>query len=193
MPGFSVVFQHIPRAVISDPPLLVILHIQLARANDAEKICATDIVAYRVDAAKRFGADLALKANDYDPEKLRRLTGGRLADVVILCTGAVSAINQALASVERGGTILFFAPTAKDVKIPISVNDIFWRREVTLTSSYAATPAQHREALEMIRAKKINVKDMISHRLPLAETGAGFKLVAEAKDSLKVIIEPQRR
>jgi L-iditol 2-dehydrogenase len=33
---------------------------------------------------------------------------------------------------------------------------------------------------------------MITHRLSLAKAGLGFKLVAEAKESLKVIIEPQK-
>ena len=40
--------------------------------------------------------------------------------------------------------------------------------------------------------KRVNVKDIITHRLPLEDAGKGFKLVAEAKESIKVIIEPQR-
>jgi len=47
-------------------------------------------------------------------------------------------------------------------------------------------------AIELIRSRRLNVKDMITHRHPLAETGRGFQLVAEAKDSIKVIIEPQK-
>jgi L-iditol 2-dehydrogenase len=49
-----------------------------------------------------------------------------------------------------------------------------------------------REALDLIALRKVNVKDMITHRLPLAQTAEGFRLVAEAKDSMKVIIEPQK-
>ncbi|KPK40477.1 MAG: alcohol dehydrogenase, partial [Omnitrophica WOR_2 bacterium SM23_29] len=80
----------------------------------------------------------------------------------------------------------------KDLRIPLSINDIFWRNEITLTSSYAGTPAEHLEALELIRNRKVRVKDMITHRFSLAGAGEGFKLVAEAKDSIKVIIENQR-
>jgi L-iditol 2-dehydrogenase len=43
-----------------------------------------------------------------------------------------------------------------------------------------------------MQAGKIRVQEMITHRLGLAETGLGFQLVAQAQDSLKVIIEPQR-
>jgi L-iditol 2-dehydrogenase len=38
----------------------------------------------------------------------------------------------------------------------------------------------------------VPVKNMITHRLPLAEAGRGFQLVAEATDSIKVIIEPRK-
>jgi L-iditol 2-dehydrogenase len=51
--------------------------------------------------------------------------------------------------------------------------------------------AKDRKALELIKSKKVNVKDMITHRFPLAEIQKGFKFVSEAKESIKVIIEPQ--
>jgi L-iditol 2-dehydrogenase len=169
-----------------------LLHIQLARALGAGRIIATDISGYRLDAAKRFGADMTVDAGDYSPERFRGANGGYLADCVIVCTGAVPAINQALASVERGGTVLFFAPTSPDISIPVSINDLFWRTEVTLTTSYAGSPADYAAALRLIQARRVPVSNMITHRLGLAETGLGFRLVAEAQDSLKVIIEPQR-
>jgi len=50
----------------------------------------------------------------------------------------------------------------------------------------------HPAALGLIQAGKVRMKEMITHRLGLAETGLGFQLVAQAQDSLKVIIEPQR-
>jgi len=169
-----------------------LLHIQLARTSGACYVMATDIVNHRLEAARKFGADVAIHAKEYPPAYLRRVAGGRLADLVVICSGAASAISQALESVERGGTVLFFAPTEPGVSIPISVNDLFWRNEITLTSSYGGSPPDYAAALELIQAGKIRVRDMITHRLGLAETGLGFQLVARAQDSLKVIVEPQR-
>ncbi len=169
-----------------------LLHVQLARALGAGLIAAVDVNAYRLEAAEKFGADVAISGDEFSPDRLRELNDGRLADIVIVCTGAVPAVNQALASVERGGTVLFFAPTAPGVTIPVSINDLFWRTEITLTTSYAGSPADYAAALELIHARRLPVGEMITHRLGLAETGLGFKLVAEARDSLKVIIEPQR-
>jgi L-iditol 2-dehydrogenase len=169
-----------------------LLHIQLARTSGVGYIMATDIVDYRLEAARRFGADVAVHARDYTPASLRQAAYGRLADLVVICSGVTSAINQALESVERGGAVLFFAPTEPGVSIPLSINDLFWRNEITLTSSYGGSPADYAAALELIGAGKIRVREMITHRLALAETGLGFRLVARALDSLKVLIEPQR-
>lgn len=169
-----------------------LLHIQLARQLGAARVIATDIVDYRLKKAKQFGADNVIHAQGDVPVCLRQVNDGRLADLVILSTGAKTAMLQALKSVDRGGTILFFAATDKGVTIPLSVNELFWRNEVTLTSSYAGSPKDHIEALNLISTKKINVADMITHRLSLKDTVSGFKLVAEAKESIKVIIEPQK-
>jgi L-iditol 2-dehydrogenase len=169
-----------------------LLHVQLANSLGAGRIAAVDINDYRLGAAKKFGADAVINADEFSPDRMRELNGGFLADLVIVCTGAITAVNQALASVERGGTVLFFAPTAPGINIPISINDLFWRTDITLTTSYAGSPADYAAALKLIQAHRVRVREMITHRLSLAETGLGFKLVAGAQESLKVIIEPQR-
>ncbi|MEK6692577.1 MAG: zinc-dependent dehydrogenase [Nitrospirota bacterium] len=169
-----------------------LLHVKLACALGAGLVAATDISEYRLEAAKRFGASLTIQADDDVQARFREANNGRLADLVIVCTGATKAFTQALQSVERSGTILFFAPTEHGVTIPISINELFWRNDVVLTTSYAGSPADHMEALELIRAGRVDVQDMITHRLSLSESGKGFRLVAGARDCIKVIIEPQR-
>ena len=168
-----------------------LLHIQLARVLGASRVIATDINEYRLEAARRFGADAVIHAEEDVPAQLRRVNENRLADRVIVCTGAPSALIQALRSVDRGGAILYFAPTDPSVSLPIQFNQ-FWSNQITLTTSYAASPADIATAIELIRARRVDVHDMITHRLSLAEAGLGFRLVAEAKESIKVIIEPHR-
>jgi L-iditol 2-dehydrogenase len=169
-----------------------LLHLQMARAAGVGPVVATDVVEGRLEMARRLGADVVFNANEYTAAALREAMNGCLADFVVICTGAVSAVTQALGSVERGGTVLVFAPTEPGVSIPVPVNDLFWRNEITLTSSYGASPEDYGRALELIQDGSISVRNMITHRLGLAETGLGFRLVARAKDSLKVIIEPHR-
>jgi L-iditol 2-dehydrogenase len=166
-----------------------LLHIQLARARGAERIIATDISEYRLNAAKRFGADATIHGSEDVPAKLKELNGGRLADLVIVCTGAMPAIEQAVKTVDRGGTLLFFAPTAAGVDVGIPLFD-FWRDEINVVTSYAGSGDDLRESLELIRDHNVRVADMVTHRLPLDQTGVGFQLTASGQDSIKVIIDP---
>ena len=166
-----------------------LLHIQLARARGAARIIATDISDYRLQAALRFGADATIHGAQDVPVRLRDLNDGRLADRVIVCTGAMPAIQQAVKSVDRGGTLLFFAPTAAGIDVPIPLFD-FWRDEINVVTSYAGSADDLKESLELIRDHKVRVADMVTHRLSLAEAGLGFQLTASGQDSIKVILDP---
>ncbi len=168
-----------------------VLHISLAKALGAGLIVASDVNDYRLDAARRFGADEAIRAEEDIPAIFRDRNNGLGAQIVIVCTGATSAVEQAMQSVESGGVILFFAPTQEGVSIPLSINNMFWRRDVTLTTTYAGSPADCVAALELIRAKRIQVRDMITHRFGLKEAVKGFQLVENGDESVKVIVRPQ--
>jgi L-iditol 2-dehydrogenase len=153
-----------------------ILNIQLAKLTGA-RVIATDINEYRLNKAKEFGADQVLHAaQDLDLK----------ADRVIVCTGAYAAVEQAFKCVDKKGIILFFAIPNKDIAIPIPD---FWRNELTVTSSYGAAPADLEAALDLIATQRINVKDTITQTLPLEQIQAAFKIVAEAEESLKVVLE----
>lgn len=166
-----------------------LLHIQLARALGAGRIMATDVNDYRLKAALDFGADAAIDAQGDVASRVKELNEGRLPDMVIVCTGAVSAIESAFDLTDSGGTILFFAPSGPDAKMSVPFNDYWWSGIKTV-SSYAASPEDLALALELIRARRVNVGGMVTHRLPLAETGRGFKMVEDARDSIKVIVQP---
>ena len=169
-----------------------LLNVKLARAMGADKVIATDISVYRLEAAKRFGADAVIDASEGDvPSKVRQANGGRPADFVVVSTGAKGALEQGFACVDRGGTVLVFAPPAPGTETCLPVGDL-WKDEVTMTSTYAASPEDITDTIELLRASKVEVRDMITHRLGLAEAGKGFELVAKAEESIKVIIEPQR-
>ncbi len=168
-----------------------VLHITLARASGARWVTASDIDEYRLKSAKKFGADEILFAKEVNPTKIREINQGRLADLVIVCAGTISAYIQALQSVDRGGTVLCFAPLEPGLNFVFPFFE-FWNDGITLLPTYGGSPFDISTAIEMIRAHRLPLREMITHRLSLAETGLGFQLVAEAKDSIKVIIDPQR-
>ncbi len=168
-----------------------LLHVALTSAVNSGKVIATDIDDYRLDMAKKFGANEVINAKEDIPERIKSLNNGRLADVVIICTGAVPAFKQALECVDRAGTIMFFASTDPDYELSIPVFKM-WKDGINIIVSYGAAPKDIMASIDMIRSQKIDVEKMITHRLSLEETGLGFQLVANAKDSVKVIIEPHK-
>jgi L-iditol 2-dehydrogenase len=144
-----------------------------------------------MEMARKFGADSVIAANDDLPSHLLKLNSNRLADRVIVTAGADSALDTALKSVDRGGTILFFAPGGPDTCLSVPFNE-FWKNCITLMPTYGASPLDIEVAIELISSQRVPVEEMITHRLGLAEIEHGFKMVTEAKESIKVVIEPHR-
>lgn len=180
------------RVLVIGSGLAGLLHIKIAHHAKAKNIIATDVDPYRLQMAFKSGASTIIDARENVPEKMRAVNKGRGADLVIICAGAQSAIEQGLRSVERGGTVLMFTAAPQNSQLPVETNALFWRNEITVLSSYAASPKDMKEALKLIAQKKINVKEMITHRLPLTGIQRGFDLVVRPENSLKVIIEPQK-
>ena len=166
-----------------------ILHAQLAKLRGVKKVFATDISDYRLEKIRKFGADKTFFASEDIPSKLLEFNDNKLADIVIVCTGALSAANQALKSVAAGGKVLFFAVPGPGVNLEVPINE-YWRNEITITTSYGAAPEDLQESYVWILSKKINVRELITHRFSLGKAGDAFKVVNEASKSLKVIIEP---
>ncbi|MDD2751594.1 MAG: alcohol dehydrogenase catalytic domain-containing protein [Candidatus Omnitrophica bacterium] len=167
-----------------------LLHLMLARAKGARPVIVTDINEYRLKVAQGLGADAIINARDDVPQQLYEFNQKRLADLVIISTGALAAFSQGLKSVDRAGTILCFACTEPGIEVPIPIND-FWRKSIKILHSYGNSPQDAREAIALLSDKKIAVNNLITHQLKLGEAAEGFRLVALAQESIKVILEPE--
>ena len=166
-----------------------LLHVKLARAKGA-RVLGTNRGEFRRKTAQKCGAEV-INGNLDVPSEVKKILG-KGADFVIDCAGSLVTAKQALQSVDRGGTVLFFAVPTPGTDLPIPLNE-FWRNEVKIMTSYGAVPYDLQESIELIRSGKIKVNDMITHMLPLEKAQEAFRLTAEAKDSLKVIIQPNGR
>ena len=169
-----------------------LLNIRLARALGAGRIAATDVHPFRLQAALDSGAQAAIDARSENVVK-RALAAndGYGFDHVIICTAASSAFPQALRGVISGGNVLLYAFSKPVTEIPLDLHEYF-RKAITLRSTYGASPLDLHQVVNMLRFGKVEVDDLITHRLSLDETGLGFSLVAAGSESLKVIIEPGR-
>jgi L-iditol 2-dehydrogenase len=166
-----------------------ILHIQLAKVYGAGKIFATNNRDFRRDQALKFGADVALKPVEATIERIKELNEGNLLDRIIVSTGSGKAVEQAFELIDRGGVILFYAVPPPTVNIPVNFNKL-WRNEVSIKMSYGASPKDLFKSIEILKHKMINVKDMITHKLPLTEAQKGFSLVDHGDECMKVVLYP---
>lgn len=166
-----------------------LLHLKLAKAKGIERVITTDISEYRLKMAEKMGATATINASEDILSEVKKNNEDRTPDVIIVCTGAVRAANQALKCVGPGTTIIFFAVPKPGVNLEIPIND-YWRNEVTITTSYGAAPEDLDESYEWIKSKQIEIVDLISHRFPLSKATEAFKVVCDAGESMKVILEP---
>jgi L-iditol 2-dehydrogenase len=164
-----------------------LLHIKLAKAKKC-RIIATDINEKRLEFAKKIGADFTINAKEDVPERLIA-ENNKKADVVILCSSAISAVEQAWKCVDKGGVMVFFAVPGPDKVVTIPIN-YFWTKEIRIITSYYCGPPDIVDAIKLIESGEIEVDEMITHRLPLKDTAKGFQLVMDGNESLKVIIKP---
>jgi L-iditol 2-dehydrogenase len=164
-----------------------LLHIKLAKAKSCS-IIATDINSRRLALAAHCGADVTIDGAE-DIAKRMAADNGKKADLVILCTSAIYAVEQAWKCVDKGGGVLFFAVPGPDKKVTLPINDL-WTKEIKILTSYYCGPPDIVEAIKLIETETIKVNDLITHKLPLKEVAEGFRLVLDGQESIKVIIKP---
>lgn len=152
------------------------------------RVIGLDPLPDRLKGAEAFGADVALSpAEAQVPKEVARLTDGRGADAAILTAGGPQGLAQTLELLRDGGTLLLFA---SDPKRPITEFDMhrFFHRELALQSSYSPSTIELQEALTLLAEGTIRVRDLITHRIKLAELGHGMYLFRERR-ALKVFVE----
>ncbi|MFQ5999540.1 MAG: zinc-dependent dehydrogenase [Candidatus Bathyarchaeia archaeon] len=165
-----------------------IIHTMLSRSLGARQIIVSDLVKYRVEAAKRFGADLAINSrNESLVEKVKEITKGMGADIVVVTAPNVKALSEGMDVCRRGGTLCIFAPTPPTEYMPVSPHRLFFS-EIKLIPSYSTSHIETRTALKLISSGRIKAKEFITHRFPLNRTKEAFETASKSKECLKVVI-----
>ena len=164
------------------------LNILLARKYAAGKIIAADMVPFRLEKAKEFGADEVIDVSKSNLiETFKDLTSGEMADIVIAGPNSVEAMKQGIESAGRGGKVLFFTPAKPDEQLTINPNEIYFK-DINIITSYSCGPTDTADALELIETGVVRAEKLITHRFPIEKTAEAFRLTAEAKNSLKGVI-----
>ncbi len=157
------------------------------------RIVTTDRIAERRSLALRFGAGYAWDPVETDVVgKVRDLTGGRGADLVIIAVSAPGIVEQAVECSRPGSRILLFSQTSEKERIEASGASIC-KDERMLFGSYSASVELQKESADLVFSGEIPVEELISDRLPLDQIESGIQMALHPNGkSLKIVILPQR-
>jgi threonine dehydrogenase-like Zn-dependent dehydrogenase len=158
-----------------------LMHLKTAKWIGCEVIVA-DLVDTRLAMAGQMGADHQINSGTSSlHDEVMRITEGRGADVIVISIGIPDVIEDCLKLVARGGVCNIFG-AAQDTEVKIDPRWLHYQ-EVTLTGTYASTPAEFRKCLQLIKEEAIIVSDLVSHRFTLdtfedaVETAKGLEMV----------------
>jgi L-iditol 2-dehydrogenase len=165
-----------------------IIHVALSKLIGVSKIIASDLFDFRLRAAKKFGADIAINPESQDAvATVKSETDGRGVDVAIVTGPSIEAYKTALEMCRKGGKLCVFAPTSPDMYLQISPKELFFS-EIQLIPSYSTSHVETRAALNLMASQRLKVKELITHRFKLEDTAEAFKTANKSKTSLKVVV-----
>jgi L-iditol 2-dehydrogenase len=181
-------FKLYDTAVVMGSGMIGLVVIQLLKTAGCGRIIAVDISAERLAMACSFGATHTLRSDREDvAAEVRRLSGGRGADVVFEAVGIEQTINLALACVRKGGGVTLIGNLAQAVSLPLQEIVI---GELTLRGTTNAA-YEWDACLQMLVNGVVQVDPLISAIAPLAEGVEWFARLHRGEPNLmKVILEP---
>ena len=158
-----------------------------AKAFGCAEIYMSDGVQYRLDYAKQFGATKVFSSKDGSFEKgIMEATKGRGVDVVIEAAGSIEAYKHVTNTAKRGGVVVFVGMASEEM-FPINVFEIT-DRELDITSVFRYANV-YEQAIRLAGAGLIDMKKLITHRMPLENVAEAMDIAYEKRDNaIKIVL-----
>lgn len=165
-------------------------HLELARARGAKTVIVADIDDHRLGLMKSYEPDYLINSiKENLVEKVREITRGYGADVVITANPVPETQIQAVEMAKKGGRVLLFGGLPKDKAKPgIDMNLVHYNA-LQLIGTTIFAPKHNRIAMDLVASRKVSAEKFISHILPLTEFVQGAHLALEGK-ARKVVFIP---
>jgi L-iditol 2-dehydrogenase len=178
-------------AVLGQGPIGLIFTMLLRRLGVT--VLATDAIEFRRNLSTELGA-FATDPRDTSLENaLKKNTGDRGADAVILATNVKGLVEQAIRISRPGAKILLFAQTSSTERIEISGADVCVGERMLL-GSYSADVDLQAESARLVFSGELALEQLISDRVSLLEIERGISIARKPGEcSLKVVVHPQER
>jgi len=164
------------------------LHVQLAKAAGARPVIGVTRSADKRALAEKLGADVTMAGEDAAIAKVREITGGRGADVVIETTGMLPSLSSGIHMARSGGRLLLFGIfTAKEGALPFY--DLYFK-ELSLIGARVARSEDYPAAIALVERGAVRLDPLVSDVMPLGELDAAVAMLGSDSGSrMKVILD----
>ncbi len=132
----------------------------------------------RFELAKTLGADFTVDVEKEEAEeRVRELTQGAMADVLLDVTGSPSALAEAVTLVRKGGCIVAASVLGDDALVPLHADQLLFK-QITLKFVYTNNDPAVRAAIQLIESRKYPLEEMVTDRFKLGEAELAVQTVA---------------
>ena len=171
---------------------------QWARIMGATQVLLFDIVAEKLELAKRLGFESVFNSTIEDPvEVVNAQTEGKGAHVCIEAAGVPQTYLNALGSIRRGGNVVLLGNPIADVTLPVSLISQLMRREASLLGTWNSDYSvfgnddDWRKVLQALASGKLDLSPLITHKVSLtACTEVLHMMKDKSQFYAKVLIHP---
>ena len=164
------------------------LHLQLAKSCGADPVIGVTRSAWKRQLAKEFGADVTFSSGSGAIRGILEATSGQGADIVIVATGSLPTIADAISMCRPGATLqLFGITTETEGKLPFYQ---LYFKELKIFNSRAATAEDFPVAVDLVARGVVKLDALITHVLPLAKLSSAIEMLVTDEDQrMKIILE----
>ncbi|QMU55933.1 MAG: zinc-binding dehydrogenase [Candidatus Mycalebacterium zealandia] len=174
--------------IYGDGPL-GLLAVPSARLFGAAEIIVVGHHKYRLDMAKKAGADTVINSSKEDAtERIMDITGGVGADAALECIGSQDALLDTFKVTRPGGVISFIGLFLEPVPVPMLD---FYLKNFTLRGGVCPAKNYITKLLPLVENGTVDPSFIITHDLPLADTPKGYEIMDKRTDNaVKVVLTP---
>jgi len=165
-----------------------IMHALLAKFYGLKEVFCLDLNDYRLDFAQKLET-ITIRSDDPTASEIIKsnLQHPFGVDVVIVATGNLKALQDAVTFVRKGGTIVMFGVPSKGATVELDMSKVY-SKSITIVNSYAASDVDTTHALDLILNKQIDVSQLITHKYNLQECQQAFVHAKSGDNAMKIII-----
>ena len=157
-----------------------LLFIQLVALEGCSAV-AVDLDEARLELSRELGASFTIDPSRQQIlDEINKITSGAGIDAAILTVTNSHTLNDAIAYIRDGGEINIFGASEKEGRIEVDFEKVY-KRELTIKSTYSATPQTLKKAFDIITGKKINIAPLVSEAMPLSDFKKGMDLMLKRK------------